>query len=564
MATITDYLQLAVDRRASDIHFSSGEPVRYRIDGDLIVLDHAQLETAYLQELLLSMLENEERDRLLANNNLDKSIVMPGVGNFRLNIFFTRRGIAAVLRTIPWKIPTIEELGLPPVVKELTSLNKGLVLVTGPTGSGKSTTLAAMINHINENYPCHILTAEDPVEFVHPSKKSLINQREIGNSCPSFSDALKYALREDPDVILVGEMRDLETISLALTAAETGHLVFGTLHTRGAAPSIDRVIDSFPANQQSMIRTMLSDVLAAVISQTLLKRADGEGRVAAFEIMVVNHAISNLIREGKTFQIPSVLQTARKEGMILMDHHIRELIRQKIVTVAEAVNYLEDASGLMVTQPKVAAVEKAAAPVALAASPAAAPPMRSPAPAAAPAGGKPAPTARPSQSVPRSVPPQGAPVRGGELTSSFNAREDITEIRPIPKPTAPAPSRVPAVPTAKKSAAPAPNRPAPAAPPVASAPLTIEDEVLNDAGIEILAEHGIEGIADFSLAEVTATEIETPQPAREAPSIKPLTFPARPAPGAKPPSIPPPPAPGLKPRSTMPPPAPILPKKKVS
>ncbi len=346
MAHLDGYLSLAVSHGASDLHFSSGQPVRMRIDGDLVIVDATVLTAEQVEILFSEILSEEERNRLVEKNNLDRSYRVDGVGNFRVNIFMTRVGLAAVLRSIPSKIPTIEELGLPDTLKTLAASARGLVLVTGPTGSGKSTTLAAMIHHINRNCPYHILTAEDPIEFVHPSLKSLVNQREIGNSCPSFADALKYALREDPDVILVGEMRDLETISLALTAAETGHLVFGTLHTRGAAASVDRIIDSFPANQQAMIRAMLSESLIAVVSQVLLKKATGKGRVAAYEIMVVNHAISNLIREGKTFQITTALQTGKKEGMILMDQNIRDLVASGQVSYEEAEAVVESATAL--------------------------------------------------------------------------------------------------------------------------------------------------------------------------------------------------------------------------
>lgn len=346
MARIDEFLKHATANRSSDIHFSAGEPIRMRVDGDLVPMTDRDFSSEELQDILFEILGDQEIEKIGKSKNLDKSHIVEGVGYFRVNIFWTRRGIAAVLRTIPKKIPTVEELKLPPACVTLSEAPKGLVLVTGPTGSGKSTTLAAMINHINSSQHLHILTAEDPVEFVHDSKKSLINQREIGSSCHSFADALKYALREDPDVILVGEMRDLETIGLALTAAETGHLVFGTLHTRGAGASVDRIIDSFPANQQAMIRTMLSESLVGVISQALLKRCDKPGRAAAFEIMIVNHAISNLIREGKTFQIPSIIQTGRKEGMILMDQHILELVDSGIVAPEEAEAYLEDATPL--------------------------------------------------------------------------------------------------------------------------------------------------------------------------------------------------------------------------
>jgi twitching motility protein PilT len=342
MPKIDHYLRAAHAARASDLHLATGEVPRVRQDGDLVPLEGEALDAKELQDIMFEILNDTERQRFLANKNLDKSYSLKGIANFRVNVFMTRKGIATVIRTIPSKIPSFNDLGLPPQLRELLNLGKGLVLVTGPTGSGKSTTLAALIDAINTDQNYHILTVEDPVEFVHESKRSLINQREIGSSCLTFSDALKYALREDPDVILVGEMRDLETIALAITAAETGHLVFGTLHTRGAAASVDRIIDSFPANQHAMIRAMLADSLAGVISQALLKRVDGKGRAAAFEILIANHAISNLIREGKTFQIGNIIQTARKEGMILMDHHLVELVQGGIVSAEEALLYLED------------------------------------------------------------------------------------------------------------------------------------------------------------------------------------------------------------------------------
>lgn len=339
---IDRYLKIAILNRASDLHFSSGEAVRLRVDGDLMPLEEGALSAHDVEAILMEFLTSEEKQRFHERRNLDKSYALEGVGNFRVNIFLMNRGMGAVLRAIPHKIPSMTDLGLPPTLAKLTEAGKGLILVTGPTGSGKSTTLASLINYINQNNAYHILTAEDPIEFVHQSMNSLVNQREIGNQCPTFADALKYALREDPDVILVGEMRDLETIGLALTAAETGHLVFGTLHTRGAGASVDRIIDSFPANQQAMIRTMLAESLSAVISQSLLKRADGQGRVAAYEILIVNHAISNLIREGKTFQIPTVMQTGRKEGMILMDQSILDLVTKGIVKAEEALAYMSN------------------------------------------------------------------------------------------------------------------------------------------------------------------------------------------------------------------------------
>lgn len=335
MAKIDDILRRAVERRASDIHFSADNPCLLRQDGDLVPLDDINLSDADLQVLLHQILSEKEKARLIENKNLDKSYSVPDCGNFRVNIFYSRRGIGAVIRWLPTKMPEIDNLGLPPVVKKLAELPKGLLLVTGPTGSGKSTTLASMINYINTNFQYHILTVEDPVEFVHPCKKSLINQREIGQSCLTFADALKYALREDPDVILVGEMRDLETISLALTAAETGHLVFGTLHTRGAASAVDRIIESFPATERPLVRTMLAESLRGVISQILIKAKDGQGRVAAYEIMVTNYAISNLIREGKTFQIPSILQTSRGDGNLQMEQHIRQLMAEGKIDAVE-------------------------------------------------------------------------------------------------------------------------------------------------------------------------------------------------------------------------------------
>ncbi|MBI4405056.1 MAG: PilT/PilU family type 4a pilus ATPase [Deltaproteobacteria bacterium] len=346
MPQIDQLLKAAVASKASDLHLASCAPARLRVDGDLIAFDMQPLDSATLENMLFEILTDDEKARLLKAFNIDRSYSLPGVGNFRVNMFYTRVGIASVIRTIPSKIPELENLGLPAAISTFTELPKGLVLVTGPTGSGKSTTLAAMIDVINRKYPYHILTVEDPIEFVHESKQSLINQREIGNQCHTFADALKYALREDPDVILVGEMRDLETIALALTAAETGHLVFGTLHTRGAGASVDRIIDSFPANQQAMIRAMLSESLAGVVSQALLKRATGSGRVAAVEILVVNHAVANLIREGKTFQIPSIIQTGKKEGMLLMDQHILELVDKGVVSPSEAEAYMEDPSPL--------------------------------------------------------------------------------------------------------------------------------------------------------------------------------------------------------------------------
>jgi twitching motility protein PilT len=300
-------------------------------------LTHEELK-AILYEI---MTERQQAD-FEAKKDLDFAYSVPGLARFRGNVFLQHKGIGAVFRIIPTKILSADELGLPEGVRKMTMLKKGLVLVTGPTGSGKSTTLAAMIDLINSTRREHILTLEDPLEFVHESKMSLLNQRQIGEHSESFTAALRAALREDPDVILVGEMRDLETISLALTAAETGHLVYGTLHTNSAAKTVDRIIDAFPKDSQEQVRTMLSESLKGVICQQLLKTADGHGRVAALEIMVGTPALSNLIREGKTFQIPSIMQTARKEGMQMMDQHVLDLLKTRKITAEEAYRCCND------------------------------------------------------------------------------------------------------------------------------------------------------------------------------------------------------------------------------
>ncbi len=408
---IDEILSEAVARRCSDIHFSAEETVWTRLDGDLVKYDDTVYSHAELETLLTEILDQNEREKLTKHKNLDKSYYIENVGNFRVNMFYTRRGIGSVIRTLPSKMPTIAQLGLPEVVRTLAELPKGLILVTGPTGSGKSTTLAAIINHMNENFGYHILTAEDPVEFIHPCKKSLINQREIGQSCPTFADALKYALREDPDVILVGEMRDLETISLALTAAETGHLVLGTLHTRGAASTIDRVIESFPAMQQPMVRAMLAESLQAVISQTLVKKAGGTGRVAAYEIMVMNFAISNLVREGKTFQIPSAIQTGRKEGMLLMEGHLKELAASGQITQEDCDSIVASISRGSHTQKAGATSGGGGQPPVLSGSSASAPPPMKSAMPTAPAAPKPMQTAPPAGAPPKvAAAPPKAPV----------------------------------------------------------------------------------------------------------------------------------------------------------
>jgi twitching motility protein PilT len=332
---ITELLTFAHRSGASDVHLTSGEPPRVRIHGDMKRLEHAALSAEQVHNMVFDIMSDALRRSFQETNDVDFSFELGDIARFRVNVFRGRRGEGAVFRTIPTNVMTIEDLGLPPILKELCDKEKGLILVTGPTGSGKSTTLAAMIDYINESLEGHILTIEDPIEFVHHSKKCLINQREVVTHTMSFSSALRGALREDPDVILVGEMRDLETISLALTAAETGHLVFGTLHTSSAPKTVDRVIDVFPAAQQEQIRIMFSESIQAVITQTLLKKRAG-GRIAALEILIGTPAVRNLIREGKVHQIPSAMQTGQKVGMQTLDMALIELVRRNMVTVEEA------------------------------------------------------------------------------------------------------------------------------------------------------------------------------------------------------------------------------------
>ena len=335
MPTMEQLLREAVDKNASDLHLSAGQPPRLRVDGDLAPLDHPVQTPDDVMACVETVLNAEQKAKFQADHELDLACALDGVGRFRVNVFMQNRGPGAVMRRIPTVIPTMEQLGLPPVFQQLCSKDRGLVLVTGPTGSGKSTTLAAMIDYINSNEDAHILTVEDPIEFVHQSKRCLVNQREVGPHTGSFSAALKSALREDPDVILVGEMRDLETISLALTAAETCHLVFGTLHTSSAPKTIDRIIDVFPSGQQGQIRTMLSESLEAVIAQKLLKKKGG-GRVAAHEILVGIPAVRNLIREAKLHQIPSAMQTGGSFGMQTMDVAVAELSKKGLLEVPAA------------------------------------------------------------------------------------------------------------------------------------------------------------------------------------------------------------------------------------
>lgn len=329
---ILELLFFAKKENASDLHISSGEPPMIRIHGDMRKIDVPLLSKEDVHKILYDILSDQQRKTYEEHHELDFAIVLGNAGRFRVNAFLQNRGESIVFRTIPTAIPTMEQLGMPKIVSDLTKKEKGLVLVTGPTGCGKTTTLAAMIDLINREEKCHILTIEDPIEFVHQSKNSLVNQRELGPHTHSFANALRSALREDPDVILVGEMRDLETISLALTAAETGHLVFGTLHTSSAPKTVDRIIDVFPPGQQEQVRSMFSESIQAVLTQQLLKRKDGKGRIAALEIMVGTPAIRNLIRENKIAQIPSSLQTGRQYGMQTMDQTLIGLYQKDLVT----------------------------------------------------------------------------------------------------------------------------------------------------------------------------------------------------------------------------------------
>jgi len=342
MARIDGLFKMMHEQKASDLHLSTGSPPIFRLHGEMERQKFKTLSHEELKAILFEIMTERQQADFEAKKDLDFAYSVPGLARFRGNVFLQHKGIGAVFRIIPSKILSADELGLPEGVRKMTMLKKGLVLVTGPTGSGKSTTLAAMIDLINSTRREHILTLEDPLEFVHESKMSLLNQRQIGEHSESFTAALRAALREDPDVILVGEMRDLETISLAMTAAETGHLVYGTLHTNSAAKTVDRIIDAFPKDSQEQVRTMLSESLKGVICQQLLKTADGHGRVAALEIMVGTPALSNLIREGKTFQIPSIMQTARKEGMQLMDQHVLELLKTRKITAEEAYRCCSD------------------------------------------------------------------------------------------------------------------------------------------------------------------------------------------------------------------------------
>src|ERR687887_505402 len=330
--SIDELLEHMVERNASDLHVTTGTPPAIRVRGEVERLhDFDPLDAEQTQQLLYRILSSEQQKHFEINRQLDFSYSIPGLARFRVNVYFQRESVAAAFRLIPDELKTLEELGIPASLHQLAEKPRGIVLVTGPTGSGKSTTLAALIDEINRNRSEHILTVEDPIEFLHRHKRCIVNQREIGPDATSFAEALKAALREDPDVILVGEMRDLETISTALTAAETGHLVFGTLHTQSAPSTIDRIIDVFPPEQQEQVRIMIANSLQGVVTQTLLPTADGTGRVPALEVLLPDDAVRNLIRQGKVEQIYSVMQTNTTRGMQTMEQSLADLIQRGVV-----------------------------------------------------------------------------------------------------------------------------------------------------------------------------------------------------------------------------------------
>jgi twitching motility protein PilT len=339
---IAELLLFAHKQGASDTHLSAGEPPRIRVHGEMTPVKVPPMDKKEIHAMIYDILNDRQRKIFEETHDIDFSMELGDVARFRVNVFMQHRGEAAVFRTIPSEVIPFDKLGLPNSIRNFAKLEKGIVLVTGPTGSGKSTTLAAIIDLINQERHGHILTIEDPIEFVHQSKNCLINQREVGPHTQSFSNALRGALREDPDVILVGEMRDLETISLALTAAETGHLVFGTLHTSSAPKTIDRIVDVFPSGEQAQIRAMFAESCRAVVSQVLLRKKDGKGRVAAQEIMIGTPAVRNLIREGKIAQLPSALQTGQKWGMQTLDQHLKDLVYKGVIKKEDAELYVSD------------------------------------------------------------------------------------------------------------------------------------------------------------------------------------------------------------------------------
>lgn len=342
MPDIEEILRKAKDAGASDVHMTVGVPPKMRVNGNLITMDYDRLLPADTLDVVLNVMTEKQREKFEDAGEYDMSFSIPGCGRYRVNAYKQRGSAALAFRLVGTRVPSPEELGLPDSVVDLYQRKRGLVLVTGPTGSGKSTTLAALIDKINNCRDVHVITLEDPIEFLHQHRMSIVNQREIGLDSQNYANALRAALREDPDVILVGEMRDYETISVAITAAETGHLVLSTLHTIGAASTVDRVIDVFPPHQQQQIRVQLSNVLEAVVSQQLIPTADGTGRVAAFEVLHANYAVRNLIREGKSHQLASVMQTNRKLGMITMDEAIAQLYRENKINREMAVQFAQD------------------------------------------------------------------------------------------------------------------------------------------------------------------------------------------------------------------------------
>jgi twitching motility protein PilT len=327
-ADLTAILAFAKEQHASDVHVCPGLPPLLRLHGEIVKVDMPPLSHEETRDAIYDVLNDEHKRMFEERRDIDFALEIPALSRFRVNVFMQRQGVQAAFRIIPSKVKTLEELNLPPILKQLAQKERGLVLVTGATGSGKSTTLAAMVDYINETKTRHILTIEDPIEFVHAPKKCLVSQREVGPNTDSFASALRAALREDPDVILVGELRDLETTQLAITAAETGHLVFGTLHTNSASKTVDRIIDIFPSGQQAQVRTMLSESIEGIVAQILLPTRDGKGRVAALEVLVGVPALRNLIREDKTAQILSVIQTGAQHGMISLDQSLRDLVMQ--------------------------------------------------------------------------------------------------------------------------------------------------------------------------------------------------------------------------------------------
>lgn len=340
---LDDLLKFAVEKGASDVHITVGVPPIFRMNGQLVkITDIERLMPADTAVIVESVMSEDILKQYKEKGEVDFSYAVQGIGRFRVNVYNQRGSASMALRTVPLRVPTIEDLQLPDTLKKMADNKRGLILVTGPTGSGKSTTLAAMIDHINKTRSAHVLTLEDPIEYLHRHDKSIVNQREIGLDSMTYGNALRASLRQDPDVILIGEMRDLETISTAITAAETGHLVLSTLHTTGAVATVDRIVDVFPPGQQEQIRVQLAAVLQGVVSQQLLKKADESGRIAALEILLCNSAIRNHIREGKSHQIMSSIQTGRKVGMISMDAYLSELYKKELITYEDALNFAMD------------------------------------------------------------------------------------------------------------------------------------------------------------------------------------------------------------------------------